>query len=143
MIVFLLSISLTVIFFRQKLYLDQQKADELENENRVTISHYWPGSNRRRQKRDSEPLKHGGSLQNLAQHVNSEFENLTYSSASFGQNCGRRKGRKSQNQSNVSARQREGGSLPSNVNASHTLASLASLNSIFSDQVSSLFRKCL
>ena len=119
--------------------MQEVEADENEEGRRaVTINRYLPGSNRRRHKRDSvsEPLTHGGSLQNLVQPVNSEFESFAYLSIGSNQNCGRRKGRKSSaNQSSVSARQREGGSLPSNVNATHT--SLANFDLIFDRKVKS------
>ncbi|XP_015592935.1 uncharacterized protein LOC107266701 isoform X2 [Cephus cinctus] len=112
--------------------LEEVEADETEEGRRaVANSRCLPGSNRRRHKRDSvsERLTHGGSLQNLAQPVNSEFDSsfayLT-SGSSHTYGGGRRKGKKHTGPS-VSARQREGGSLPSNVNASHSLASLAYL----------------
>ncbi|XP_033216058.1 uncharacterized protein LOC117172348 isoform X3 [Belonocnema kinseyi] len=116
--------------------LQEAEADETEEGRRaVTNSRCLPGSNRRRHKRDSvsERLTHGGSLQNLAQPINSEFDSsfayLT-SGSSHTYGGGRRKGKKHTGPS-VSARQREGGSLPSNVNASHTLASLANLDLVF------------
>ncbi|XP_057323619.1 uncharacterized protein LOC130666529 isoform X1 [Microplitis mediator] len=116
--------------------LQEAEVDETEEGRRVvTSSRGIPGSNRRRHKRDStcEHLTHGGSLQNLAQPLNSEFDSsFTYltSGSSHTYSGGRRKSKKHSG-SNVSARQREGGSLPSNVNASHSLASLVSLDLIF------------
>ncbi|KAK0159429.1 hypothetical protein PV328_010307 [Microctonus aethiopoides] len=102
----------------------------------VANSRCIPGSNRRRHKRDSvsERLTHGGSLQNLAQPINSEFDSsfaylTSGSSHTYGGN--RRKTNKKHSGPSVSARQREGGSLPSNVNASHSLASLVNLDLIF------------
>ncbi|XP_017890922.1 dentin sialophosphoprotein-like isoform X2 [Ceratina calcarata] len=116
--------------------LQEAEADETEEGRRiVTNSRCLPGSNRRRHKRDSvsERLTHGGSLQNLAQPVTSEFDSsfaylASGSSHTYGGN--RRKNKKYTGPS-VSARQREGGSLPSNVNASHSLASLVNLDLIF------------
>ena len=108
---------------------------------------YMPGSNRsRRHKRDSvsEHLTHGGSLQNLAREPgpNSEFDSgFAYLTSGLGAHglreagsagygggpgaSGRRSGggaksKRHAGSSNVSARQREGGSLPSNVNATNT-----------------------
>ncbi|XP_011867259.1 PREDICTED: actin cytoskeleton-regulatory complex protein PAN1 isoform X2 [Vollenhovia emeryi] len=116
--------------------LQEAEADETEEGRRViSNSRCLPGSNRRRHKRESvsERLTHGGSLQNLAQPIASEFDSsfayLTSSSChTYGSS--RRKNKKYTGPS-VSARQREGGSLPSNVNASHNLASLANLDLIF------------
>ncbi|XP_036145997.1 actin cytoskeleton-regulatory complex protein PAN1 isoform X2 [Monomorium pharaonis] len=116
--------------------LQEAEADETEEGRRViSNSRCLPGSNRRRHKRESvsERLTHGGSLQNLAQPLASEFDSsfayLTSSSChTYGSS--RRKNKKYTGPS-VSARQREGGSLPSNVNASHNLASLANLDLIF------------
>ncbi|KAL0119842.1 hypothetical protein PUN28_007934 [Cardiocondyla obscurior] len=116
--------------------LQEAEADETEEGRRVIAnSRCLPGSNRRRHKRESvsERLTHGGSLQNLAQPLASEFDSsfayLTSSSChTYGSS--RRKNKKYTGPS-VSARQREGGSLPSNVNASHNLASLANLDLIF------------
>ncbi|XP_011346881.2 uncharacterized protein LOC105284797 isoform X2 [Ooceraea biroi] len=116
--------------------LQEAEADETEEGRRViSNSRCLPGSNRRRHKRESvsERLTHGGSLQNLAQPIASEFDSsfayLTSSSChTYGSS--RRKNKKYTGPS-VSARQREGGSLPSNVNASHSLASLANLDLIF------------
>ncbi|XP_043584967.1 dentin sialophosphoprotein isoform X2 [Bombus pyrosoma] len=116
--------------------LQEAEADETEEGRRIiTNSRCLPGSNRRRHKRDSvsERLTHGGSLQNLAQPIASEFDSsFAYlssgSSHTYGGN--RRKNKKYTGPS-VSARQREGGSLPSNVNASHSLASLANLDLLF------------
>ncbi|XP_046418405.1 uncharacterized protein LOC124178797 isoform X1 [Neodiprion fabricii] len=116
--------------------LQEAEADETEEGHRaVANSRCLPGSNRRRNKRDSvsERLTHGGSLQNLAQPISSEFDSsFTYltSGCSHIYGGGRRKGKKHTGPS-VSARQREGGSLPSNVNASHSLASLANLDILF------------
>lgn len=105
----------------------------------ISNSRCLPGSNRRRHKRESvsERLTHGGSLQNLAQPIASEFDSsfayLTSGSChTYGSS--RRKNKKYTGPS-VSARQREGGSLPSNVNASHSLASLANLDLIFDKKV--------
>ncbi|XP_012287984.1 uncharacterized protein LOC105703852 isoform X2 [Orussus abietinus] len=116
--------------------LQEVEADETQEGRRtVNNSRCLPGSNRRRHKRDSvsERLTHGGSLQNLAQPLNSEFDSsfayLT-SGSSHTYGGGRRKGKKHTGPS-VSARQREGGSLPSNVDASHSLASLANLDLLF------------
>ncbi|XP_076643624.1 twenty-four isoform X1 [Halictus rubicundus] len=115
--------------------LQEAEADETEEGRRIiTNSRCLPGSNRRRHKRDSvsERLTHGGSLQNLAQPVASEFDSFAYltsgSSHTYG---GSRRKNKKYTGSSVSARQREGGSLPSNVNASHSLASLANLDLLF------------
>ncbi|XP_014484156.1 PREDICTED: uncharacterized protein LOC106749322 isoform X2 [Dinoponera quadriceps] len=116
--------------------LQEAEADETEEGRRViSNSRCLPGSNRRRHKRESvsERLTHGGSLQNLAQPIASEFDSsfayLTSGSChTYGSS--RRKNKKYTGPS-VSARQREGGSLPSNVNASHSLASLANLDLIF------------
>ncbi|XP_018396658.1 PREDICTED: probable serine/threonine-protein kinase DDB_G0282963 isoform X2 [Cyphomyrmex costatus] len=116
--------------------LQEAEADETEEGRRViSNSRCLPGSNRRRHKRESvsERLTHGGSLQNLAQPLASEFDSsFAYLASSschtYGSN--RRKNKKYTGPS-VSARQREGGSLPSNVNASHNLASLANLDLIF------------
>ncbi|XP_017766305.1 PREDICTED: putative uncharacterized protein DDB_G0277255 isoform X2 [Eufriesea mexicana] len=116
--------------------LQEAEADETEEGRRIiTNSRCLPGSNRRRHKRDSvsERLTHGGSLQNLAQPIASEFDSsfaylTSGSSHTYGGN--RRKNKKYTGPS-VSARQREGGSLPSNVNASHSLASLANLDLLF------------
>lgn len=105
----------------------------------ISNSRCLPGSNRRRHKRESvsERLTHGGSLQNLAQPITSEFDSsfayLTSGSChTYGSS--RRKNKKYTGPS-VSARQREGGSLPSNVNASHSLASLANLDLLFDKKV--------
>ncbi|XP_018307024.1 actin cytoskeleton-regulatory complex protein PAN1 isoform X1 [Mycetomoellerius zeteki] len=116
--------------------LQEAEADETEEGRRViSNSRCLPGSNRRRHKRESvsERLTHGGSLQNLAQPLASEFDSsfaylASNSCHTYGSN--RRKNKKYTGPS-VSARQREGGSLPSNVNASHNLASLANLDLIF------------
>lgn len=120
--------------------MQEAEADETEEGRRViSNSRCLPGSNRRRHKRESvsERLTHGGSLQNLAQPIASEFDSsfayLTSSSChTYGSS--RRKNKKYTGPS-VSARQREGGSLPSNVNASHNLASLANLDLIFDKKV--------
>lgn len=119
--------------------LQEVEADETEEGRRVvTSSRCLPGSNRRRHKRDSvsERLTHGGSLQNLAQSINSEFDGYAYLNSGGSQTYGggRRKGKKHTGPS-VSARQREGGSLPSNVNATHTLASLANFDLVFDKKV--------
>ncbi|XP_044598662.1 GATA zinc finger domain-containing protein 7-like isoform X2 [Cotesia glomerata] len=116
--------------------LQEAEVDETEEGRRaVTSSRGLPGSNRRRHKRDStcERLTHGGSLQNLAQPLNCEFDSsFTYlTSGSSHTYSGSRRKSKKHSGSNVSARQREGGSLPSNVNASHSLASLVNLDLIF------------
>nr|XP_031838861.1 putative uncharacterized protein DDB_G0277255 [Nomia melanderi] len=116
--------------------LQEAEADETEEGRRIiTNSRCLPGSNRRRHKRDSvsERLTHGGSLQNLAQPIASEFDSsfaylTSGSSHTYG---GSRRKNKKYTGSSVSARQREGGSLPSNVNASHSLASLANLDLLF------------
>ncbi|XP_076249581.1 twenty-four isoform X2 [Calliopsis andreniformis] len=116
--------------------LQEAEADETEEGRRIiTNSRCLPGSNRRRHKRDSvsERLTHGGSLQNLAQPITSEFDSsfaylTSGSSHTYG---GNRRKNKKYTGSSVSARQREGGSLPSNVNASHSLASLANLDLLF------------
>lgn len=77
-------------------------------------------------------------MQNLAQPLASEFDSsfayLTSSSCHTYGGSSRRKNKKYTGPS-VSARQREGGSLPSNVNASHSLASLANLDLIFDKKV--------
>lgn len=116
--------------------LQEAEADETEEGRRVvTNSRCLPGSTRRRHKRDSvsERLTHGGSLQNLAQPIASEFDSsfayLT-SGSSHTYGGGKKKNKKYTGPS-VSAREREGGSLPSNVNASHSLASLANFDLIF------------
>lgn len=116
--------------------LQEAEADETEEGRRVIPnSRCLPGSNRRRHKRDSvsERLTHGGSLQNLAQPIASEFDSsfaylTSGSSHTYG---GSRRKNKKYTGPSVSARQREGGSLPSNVNASHSLASLVNLDLIF------------
>ncbi|CAL7944428.1 unnamed protein product [Xylocopa violacea] len=116
--------------------LQEAEADETEEGRRIVPnSRCLPGSNRRRHKRDSvsERLTHGGSLQNLAQPIASEFDSsfaylTSGSSHTYG---GSKRKNKKYTGSSVSARQREGGSLPSNVNASHSLASLANLDLIF------------
>ncbi|XP_043515329.1 uncharacterized protein DDB_G0287625-like isoform X1 [Frieseomelitta varia] len=115
--------------------LQEAEADETEEGRRIiTNSRCLPGSNRRRHKRDSvsERLTHGGSLQNLAQPIASEFDSsfaylTSGSSHTYG---GSRRKNKKYTGPSVSARQREGGSLPSNVNA-HSLASLANLDLLF------------
>ncbi|XP_043670748.1 uncharacterized protein LOC122630372 isoform X1 [Vespula pensylvanica] len=119
--------------------LQEAEADETEEGRRVvTNSRCLPGSTRRRHKRDSvsERLTHGGSLQNLAQPIASEFDSsfayLT-SGSSHTYGSGKKKNKKYTGPS-VSAREREGGSLPSNVNASHSLASLANLDLIFDNK---------
>ena len=101
-----------------------------------------PGSNRsRRHKRDSvsEHLTHGGSLQNLAREpgCSSDFDaGFAYLGAGSSHTyvAGRRRQKKHSGPS-VSARQREGGSLPSNVNATHTLASLANFDLVYEKKV--------
>ncbi|GAB1861536.1 hypothetical protein CAJAP_02615 [Camponotus japonicus] len=116
--------------------LQEAEADETEEGHRVICnSRCLPGSNRRRHKRDSvsERLTHGGSLQNLAHPIASEFDSsFAYPTSSschtYGSN---RKKNKKYIGPSVSARQREGGSLPSNVDASHSLASLANLDLSF------------
>ncbi|KAG7197616.1 hypothetical protein KM043_013399 [Ampulex compressa] len=116
--------------------LQEAEADETKEGRRVVPnSRCLPGSNRRRHKRDSvsERLTHGGSLQNLAQPIASEFDSsfaylTSGSSHTYG---GSRRKNKKYTGPSVSARQREGGSLPSNVNASHSLASLVNLDLIF------------
>ncbi|XP_015432642.1 PREDICTED: dentin sialophosphoprotein-like isoform X2 [Dufourea novaeangliae] len=116
--------------------LQEAEADETEEGRRIiTNSRCLPGSNRRRHKRDSvsERLTHGGSLQNLTQPIASEFDSsfaylTSGSSHTYG---GSRRKNKKYTGPSVSARQREGGSLPSNVNASHSLASLANLDLLF------------
>ncbi|KAI4479883.1 hypothetical protein M0804_010622 [Polistes exclamans] len=119
--------------------LQEAEADETEEGRRVvTNSRCLPGSTRRRHKRDSvsERHRHGGSLQNLAQPIASEFDSsfayLT-SGSSHTYGSGKKKNKKYTGPS-VSAREREGGSLPSNVNASHSLASLANLDLIFDNK---------
>ena len=62
----------------------------------------------------AERLTHGGSLQNLAREL--EVEGLGAYLAATGSSSARRR-QKRQSGPSVSARQREGGSLPSNVNA--------------------------
>ncbi|XP_034183705.2 twenty-four isoform X1 [Osmia lignaria lignaria] len=116
--------------------LQEAEADETEEGRRIiTNSRCLPGSNRRRHKRDSvsERLTHGGSLQNLTQPITSEFDSsfaylTSGSSHTYG---GSRRKNKKYTGPSVSARQREGGSLPSNVNASHSLASLVNLDLLF------------
>ncbi|XP_011261187.2 actin cytoskeleton-regulatory complex protein PAN1 isoform X2 [Camponotus floridanus] len=116
--------------------LQEAEADETEEGHRVICnSRCLPGSNRRRHKRDSvsERLTHGGSLQNLAHPIASEFDSsFAYPTSSschtYGSN---RKKNKKYIGPSVSARQREGGSLPSDVDASHSLASLANLDLSF------------
>lgn len=134
------------IFYFQEL-LQEAEADETEASNwTVKNPRCIPGSNRRRHKRDSvsERLTHGGSLQNLAQSINSEFDTsfacLTSGSNQVYGGSGRRKVSKKYANipTSVSARQREGGSLPSNVNASHTLASVANFDLVLDKRVSGL-----
>ncbi|XP_076682310.1 twenty-four isoform X3 [Andrena cerasifolii] len=116
--------------------LQEAEADETEEGRRIIAnSRCLPGTNRRRHKRDSvsERLTHGGSLQNLTQPITSEFDSsfaylTSGSSHTYG---GSRRKNKKYTGPSVSARQREGGSLPSNVNASHSLASLANLDLLF------------
>ncbi|XP_011498438.1 PREDICTED: uncharacterized protein DDB_G0284459 [Ceratosolen solmsi marchali] len=128
--------------------LQEAEADESE-EGRWTVtsgssgggsSRCLPGTNRsRRHKRDSvsEHLTHGGSLQNLAREPgpNSEFDSgfayLVSGSSQTYAGGPRRSKQKRHPGPSVSARQREGGSLPSNVNATHTLASLANFDLVF------------
>ncbi|XP_050459419.1 uncharacterized protein DDB_G0283697 isoform X2 [Cataglyphis hispanica] len=116
--------------------LQEAEADETEEGHRVICnSRCLPGSNRRRHKRDSvsERLTHGGSLQNLAHPIASEFDsNFAYPTSSSCHTYGSsRKKNKKYIGPSVSARQREGGSLPSDVDASHSLASLANLDLSF------------
>ncbi|XP_034942414.1 uncharacterized protein [Chelonus insularis] len=119
-----------------KKLLQATEVDETEEGHRVVInSRCIPNTNRRKHKRDSisDRLTHGGSLQNLAQSLSSEFDsNFSYlpSGSSHTYGGGRRKNKKHTGPS-VSARQREGGSLPSNVNASHNLTSFINLDLIF------------
>ncbi|KAI4487746.1 hypothetical protein M0802_011851 [Mischocyttarus mexicanus] len=119
--------------------LQEAEADETEEGRRVvTNSRCLPGSTRRRHKRDSvsERHRHGGSLQNLTQPIASEFDsNFAYltSGSSHTYGSGKKKNKKYTGPS-VSAREKEGGSLPSNVNASHSLASLANLDLIFDNK---------
>ncbi|XP_069691410.1 serine-rich adhesin for platelets-like isoform X3 [Periplaneta americana] len=93
----------------------------------VNSSRYYSNSNRRRGRRDtavSERQTRGGSLQNLVHAFNSEFDTsgFGYFSQSSGHSggVGRRKSKRGNSgrdySVSVSARQREGGSLPSNVN---------------------------
>ncbi|XP_021933600.1 uncharacterized protein LOC110836578 isoform X4 [Zootermopsis nevadensis] len=93
----------------------------------VSSSRYYSNSNRRRGRRDSavsERQTRGGSLQNLVHAFNSEFDTsgFGYFSQSSGHSggVGRRKSKRINSgrdySVSVSARQREGGSLPSNVN---------------------------
>ncbi|XP_066585679.1 serine-rich adhesin for platelets-like isoform X2 [Prorops nasuta] len=116
--------------------LQEAEADETEEGRRIiSSSRGLTNSNRRRNKRDSvsERLTHGGSLQNLTQPISSEFDSsFGYLTSGCSQTYGgsRRKNKKHTGPS-VSARQREGGSLPSNVNASHNLASSANTDLIF------------
>lgn len=109
-----------------------------------------PGSNRsRRHKRDgcsssvSEHLTHGGSLQNLARDdfegcfaylTNSGYNSYVPGVGGSGSSK-RRLQQQKRHGGSVSARQREGGSLPSNVNASHTLASLANFDLLYEKKV--------
>lgn len=105
----------------------------------ICNSRCLPGSNRRRHKRDSvsERLTHGGSLQNLAHPIASEFDSsFAYPTSSSCHTYGSsRKKNKKYIGPSVSARQREGGSLPSDVDASHSLASLANLDLSFDKKV--------
>lgn len=105
----------------------------------ICNSRCLPGSNRRRHKRDSvsERLTHGGSLQNLAHPIASEFDSsFAYPTSSLCHTYGSsRKKNKKYIGPSVSARQREGGSLPSDVDASHSLASLANLDLSFDKKV--------
>ena len=106
------------------------EADDEKGRRVIPNSRCFSGSNRKRQKGEyyvsETDLTHVTSLQELAR---SEFDH------SF--NCGkdRSKNKKQNPGPSVSARQREGGSLPSNVNASHNLASLANLDLIFDKKV--------
>ncbi|XP_070154615.1 serine-rich adhesin for platelets isoform X3 [Polyergus mexicanus] len=116
--------------------LQEAEADETKEGHRVICnSRCLPGSNRRRHKRDSvsERLTHGGSLQNLAHPIASEFDSsFAYPTSSSCHTYGSsRKKNKKYIGPSVSARQREGGSLPSDVDASHSLASLANLDLSF------------
>jgi hypothetical protein len=127
--------------------LEEAEADESE-EGRWTVrsgssaggsSRCLPGSNRsRRHKRDSvsEHLTHGGSLQNLAREPgsSSEFDSYLASGSAHGLTAAGRRRAKKHTGLSVSARQREGGSLPSNVNATHTLAPLANFDLVFDNK---------
>ncbi|XP_063219857.1 uncharacterized protein LOC134529565 isoform X2 [Bacillus rossius redtenbacheri] len=92
--------------------------------NDIGSCRYITGS-RRKNKRDggiSERQTKGGSLQNLVQAFSSEFDgatNLGYFTSGHACGGGRRRSKKNscnRDGVSVSARQREGGSLPSNVN---------------------------
>lgn len=121
--------------------LQEAEADESERSDRhkggagtipeqvvpVSGSRCYSNSNRRRGRRDtavSERQTRGGSLQNLVHAFNSEFDTsgFGYFSQSSGHSggVGRRKSKRGNSGRDycvsVSARQREGGSLPSNVN---------------------------
>lgn len=101
----------------------------------ISQSSQAPNGNRRRHKRDavSDRLTHGGSLQNLTQPINSEFDS-SFSGSS--QTCGgKRKNNKKPTGPSVSARQKEGGSLPSNVNTTHSLVSLTNFDLRFDKKV--------
>ena len=79
-------------------------------------------------------------MQNLAQPIASEFDSsfaylTSGSSHTYG---GSRRKNKKYTGPSVSARQREGGSLPSNVNA-HSLASLANLDLLFDKKVCNIY----
>ncbi|KAF7991719.1 hypothetical protein HCN44_010520 [Aphidius gifuensis] len=127
-----------------KVLLEKAQVDETKEGSQTATnsrSSQVPSASRRRHKRDSvsERLTHGGSLQNLTQPINSEFDSsFSYlaSGSSHTYGGGRRKNNKKHTGPSVSARQREGGSLPSNVNTTHSLVSLTNFDLIFDKKTS-------
>ncbi|XP_023716583.1 serine-rich adhesin for platelets isoform X4 [Cryptotermes secundus] len=104
-------------------------------------SRCYSNSNKRRGRRDtavSEHQTHGGSLQNLVYDINSEFDTsgFGYFSQSSGHSggVGRRKSKRGNSGRDycvsVSARQREGGSLPSNVNVGGASGGMLTLSGL-------------
>lgn len=107
----------------------------------VSGSRCYSNSNRRRGRRDtavSERQTRGGSLQNLVHAFNSEFDTsgFGYFSQSSGHSggVGRRKSKRGNSGRDycvsVSARQREGGSLPSNVNVGGASGGMLTLSGL-------------
>ncbi|XP_014224663.1 dentin sialophosphoprotein-like isoform X1 [Trichogramma pretiosum] len=78
----------------------------------------------------AERITHGGSLQNLAREVDADSLGA-YLNAPGQLAGGAKRKQKRHSGPSVSARQREGGSLPSNVDASHTLTNLVNFDSLF------------
>jgi len=107
----------------------EAEADETEEGRRVIPnSRCFSGSNRKKQKREY----YVSETDLRAILARSEFDSIGYSN-SFNYGKDKIKNKKQNPGPSVSARQREGGSLPSNVNASHNLAS--NLDLIFDKKV--------